>query len=100
MAEFTKGPWDVNPRAKVNVADKNGRGVATTGGYMDSTRAEETDKENKANANLIAAAPEMYEAVKQAISYLDSFDCWREGEELLHHILSTALRKAEGKEQS
>ena len=65
MGEYTKGDWAVNPYGNGNfyiIAEKErgmgGRQVATIH-YYDVDRS---DKIARANAHLIAAAPDMYEA--------------------------------------
>jgi hypothetical protein len=67
-ATYTPGPWiaeGVEVTAGVMfVADCDGRG--------DVKRQEVS----KANARLIAAAPDMYEALEEALSFLEGFeDC-------------------------
>ena len=55
MAKFTKGPWKVS-RTGLTVFDTDGKAVAS----LEWRKAEE----RKASAQLIAAAPEMYELLK------------------------------------
>jgi len=57
---YTKGKWKVEDGCQVVCGH---RLVANTGGY--STNYSETRSENIANACLIAAAPAMYEALKE-----------------------------------
>ena len=49
-------------------------------------------EENKANARLIAAAPELLEALKEAYTFLDPLDV---GEDLVTKLI-VLIRKAEG----
>lgn len=60
MLNFTKGEWKVKDRWNV-LAGK--RLVANCGGY--SSSIESVVEENEANAQLISASPDLYEALKQ-----------------------------------
>lgn len=60
--EHIKGPWKI--KFEFNVEDTNGRTIASCGGYSDNCRVQEVDAENKANARLIAAAPDLLEALR------------------------------------
>lgn len=70
MEEFTKGPWFVSDgkpylviKGKVCVSGEDGEPivVADTNYYFEESRA---------NASLIAAAPEMYDDIKLDIDWL------------------------------
>lgn len=63
MEKFTKGKWKI--RFNLNVESEKGRLVASTGGYNSNIDGENVDEENRANAKLIASAPEMLEALKE-----------------------------------
>lgn len=65
----TPGPWKV--KSDYNVFGVGGRLVANSGGHSGSVRPEEIHEENKANARLIAAAPELLEACKALLLALD-----------------------------
>lgn len=62
--KHTPGPWEVRPD------------VSTIGLYWVEPEAE-TDEEDKANARLIAAAPEMKEALEALISVMETTECDR-----------------------
>lgn len=61
--KFTPGPWSIlfNDKTKV-VLEQQGVAVFVADTYAGFTKSEE---EQKANAALIAAAPEMYEWLKE-----------------------------------
>lgn len=61
--KFTPGPWSLlfNDKTKV-VLEQQGVAVFVADTYACFTKSEE---EQKANAALIAAAPEMYEGLKE-----------------------------------
>jgi hypothetical protein len=64
---FTPGPWTLNPHCQRLVnGGANRREVAKTSFGPDGDKAE-----NTANAALISAAPEMYEALKAALRILE-----------------------------
>lgn len=60
---WTKGPWRLVARATMNVENEDGRTVANAATY--SGGDESIHYENQANARLIAAAPELYEALEE-----------------------------------
>lgn len=61
MTKFTKGPWVVY--AEMNVRNQDGEPVAACGPSRVGNDC--GNAENKANAALIAAAPELYEALQE-----------------------------------
>ncbi len=60
--KHTPGPWKV--KSDYNVFSGGGRLVANSGGHSGSVCPEEIHEENKANAILIAAAPDLLEALE------------------------------------
>ena len=58
-ANFTPGPWTVDPRKKLRVVAENDNTVASTG-CTNSLR-----DQWEANARLIAAAPDLLEALRK-----------------------------------
>jgi hypothetical protein len=91
--DYTKGEWAVSP-------NDNQRGVygiyAPNGKGRVCTITNRSPKEELANANLISAAPEMYEALKEAQHYILTHskikDTYHESV-----IMACALAKAEGR---
>ena len=64
MSKFTKGPWDVTPRLDVMKGKSYIAPISimTHGSHMIAI-----NEETRANARLIAAAPEMYELLKEEL---------------------------------
>lgn len=121
-ANFTPGPWEVSQYGsfdtliRVKGSDGNGRKVAATWVSEARTKRRATEtmdeyylrsrkthldraRQNEANAHLIAAAPELYEALREARLALDGLS---KGEGVLTPIEKTirrseaALAKARG----
>jgi len=70
-AKHTPGPWKITKYTETTISDDNDRTIASTGSYNDGT--ESTYLENKANAKLITAAPDLLEVLMEAklqIEYL------------------------------
>jgi hypothetical protein len=76
------------------VEGPKGRSVASSGGYSDNYSGGADRVENAANANLIAAAPELYEAL-EACRMHGIRAGWAE-DSLLIEGIDKALRKARG----
>lgn len=73
---YTPGPWVIRHDFNVFGADVihgGSRLVASAGGHSNNVRPLEADEENRANAHLIAAAPELLEALKLAVDIADSW---------------------------
>lgn len=88
MSEHTKGPWTVHP-IKSWVTDPTGEAVC---GMLWPTYSR-TEEETLANARLIAAAPEMLEALKNIENDDERIpsSAW--------NLVRSAIAKATGKEQ-
>ena len=76
MSKYTSGPWVVD-------AAQYGYIITAKGGAYDIAVVRDIGNEdNKANARLIAAAPELLAALKRAtdlLSRYDHDDAWRQG---------------------
>jgi hypothetical protein len=95
---FTPGPWEVlyshSDHAMQIVTEKSGT-VTKWGGI-----SRPASLEGKANAALIAAAPDMYEALKETLEELQSAACGKANSEEgisneLHERLSGIFQRAE-----
>jgi hypothetical protein len=113
---FTPGPWETAKRPyELVILDPGGRVVATAYGWNEDGAQAHEETRAQANANLIAAAPDMYEALKVAIEdledwvdashqYQDSSGNWVSREYCECHtcnvtlpLIRRVLAKAEGK---
>jgi len=95
-AKFTPGPWSLTPRFqdKVDVVHHNdGPGKATRTICRVNVRASWL-VEQKANAQLLAAAPELLEALRGAVGWIETS---KEGEEATRRALA-AIAKATGEQ--
>lgn len=93
MPKHSRGPWKRHDdETYTEILDKEGWLVA-------DVFLEPICKEGNANANLIAAAPDMYEALKELFKLLegDKAPKWRAI--AFYDIAKKALAKAEGKEE-
>lgn len=100
---FTPGPWvareEPHRSAIFSASAYAGRHIATASSYWagDGPRAEERE----ANARLMAAAPDMFEALKEVVAYLDSIEGLGEGGTSAYDVPSimarAAIAKAEGR---
>jgi len=96
MSEYTKGPWTVNKEFGMQgMIEADQHPVAATCGYA-------SPKGREANANLIAAAPELFEALvnitDRYIALVSSGDCgfWDEEDEDQVIKAKEAIAKAKG----
>lgn len=107
MSNFTKGPWEVLPEE----GDKDYiriRGTILGGrykvanvvslGYKDKIINDKELEESRGNANLISAAPDMYEALQMVIERCEEDDARGFFDRIELQILNDALDKADGKE--
>lgn len=83
MSKFTKGPWHTNGAFIGGPLSSEGDDIVSSLRYRG-------DEETNANAHLIAAAPEMYEALNNIIN-----DCSGFMDEYLEPAIE-ALAKARG----
>ena len=90
----TPGPWRISKLTETAVEDGDGRGICSTGGYQQNFDTERVYQENRANARLIAAAPDLLDACKRASEILRGrgYPGWGVAKD----ILNEAIAKAEG----
>ena len=78
MAEHTPGPWKVGSKARMKpyVEGADGMFVASCGGNAPGKGNYDTAtwRRREANARLIAAAPDLLEALKRLLSRLAEFE--------------------------
>lgn len=86
--KHTPAPWTVNPKAKRNVRHGN-LTIANCSSSQDGSREEE----EIANAKLIAAAPELLEALKIVRNYFGENDKTL-AEHKMFAIADNAIKKA------
>ncbi len=87
--KHTPGPWKVDDS---RIDDMNG-GIGKAVAFADRRRVN-----YKANANLIAAAPEMYEALKAIVKVMDGSQPIDYPGALM--VAQYAIKKAEGKAEA
>ena len=98
--KHTPGPWSINKDhlTAINAGDKH---VAMVNyyksGMMSGQSVDVYGEEHEANVCLIAAAPELLEAVIGAYNFLSSNDKPEEWEvNVMRKLLDLAIRKAKG----
>lgn len=83
--KFTPGPWHKDERSDIYVRDSEGDYIAET--YAPMPKRKRAKGENEANAHLIAAAPELYEALEKAAEVFRAYQS--------HHEANRHTDKAE-----
>ncbi len=106
MTNFTKGEWVIDKSyvTMISIAVDNVfiADVDSDTMHLENECFADPTTEQLANAHLIAAAPDMYEALEQMVSMycelIDSGDCgnWNPREDDAVLIANAALKKARG----
>lgn len=107
MAEFTKGPWQfdtvktsVGRCFRIGNADMLAEPKRTKLSYGCIYLYDDYghgENEAKANAALIAAAPDLYEALRTIVAITMSGHAELHNNEAIRHAARSALSKADGK---
>jgi len=98
--KYTKGKWELNPKNKQMVIIKDKKGFLQTPQHPEfiivqtSLYTSPEHDECLANAQLISAAPDMYEAIKE---YMEWGAKTGSDRDLLESNFIKALAKAKGK---
>lgn len=104
MAKFTKGEWTTGPveeecgEARISIYSDNGKLIADV--WLVNPDSTVTPEEGKANAELMTAAPDMYELLKDQVECYNQMpmsDLNYAGIEWIHKA-HKVLAKAEGRE--
>lgn len=105
MSKHTPAPWGTceHSWSDTSIYGKNGKYIAKMSIYDEATEEnqEVLESEMEANANIIASAPEMLEALKEILDESDAmFD--DDGQILgsINNLAKKAIAKAEGKEMT
>jgi hypothetical protein len=95
MSEFTKGPWTVHKNGRIVLAGGIRIYQSTGPGGAQSVQVQQRlNAELRANANLIAAAPELYAALEIVLN--QSWDGPIGAEHHARKQAAAALAKARG----
>lgn len=101
MSEHTPGPWHVTEEIDrfhggETIRPGDGRTASPVAVICDFNRYDRDD-ERRANAQLIAAAPEVLEALKFSVSVHKSHGLYDLSERMAVQKAETAIAKAEGR---
>lgn len=91
MPQHTPGPWSTHMCDDTSIVDRDGRDIAQICGDY---RHPDIWPVTEANARLIAAAPEMLEALKIALA---AFKAQDRMDVSAVHVIEEAIDKAEGR---
>lgn len=95
MGKHTEGPWELSDIG--DYADFDGQSQIIIADDRRLAAIHVSDDETKANARLIAAAPELLGACLFALGCIDGTE--RDYKDTLPRILKNAIAKAEGREE-
>ena len=98
MPKHTPGPWRVTEaHGQTQVVAVNRHPEKAVTGIADIFDSIDGTREWGANARLIAAAPDMLEALKGALSEFDQMSCECVDDDIYGYV-EDAIKKAEGRE--
>ena len=103
MSNFTPGPWKVCGSGEFIIAAKGNAKIMTAVASVSGIKV--NPERTKADARLIAAAPEMYEALKEVAPYVSICDYEMEGAdggkaEELFNVINALLGRIDGEEET
>ena len=93
MTKHTPGPWEVVGGTIIQTADERRKWVAEVPA---ASSIHETFITDRANARLIAAAPQLLEACEEALSFTKTMDGWAGRESTTSRCLRAAIAKSKG----
>lgn len=108
MSKYTKGPWTMresNFALHIYGVFKKSKNAFITAAYWKNPDYGASREEAKANAQLIAAAPELYEAAKLVLAWYDAEEDHSQETDFYKRIemcraselaIRSAIKKAEG----
>ena len=97
MTSHTPGPWDVYPGTRAGIDTKDGSFSIVVAGYDDDECGiwGRTNAEAEANARLIAAAPDLLEALSELLAEAeDIFVCMADATGIDRHRHPAPFKKA------
>ncbi len=108
MNKHTEGKWETEPGyygqgARANVIRGNGKNIAHMDVIMWPSKTDLNVAEMEANARLIAAAPELLEALKESLQWFSKLAADHDGDYIAgnvmrhHAAVSAIIAKAEGR---
>jgi hypothetical protein len=100
MAEpkWTKGPWRANKNRAITAGDATIGNACQSFGVTANGSFHVTEKDAEANANLIAAAPDLYKALDRCLNFIANTES-EMGETLESgDVARAALAKARGEQ--
>ena len=98
MSKHTPGPWEAERSCDMTGAPLRAWWISAKGDIdIAETSGEKWPEEEAANARLIAAAPELYEACKE---FVRKCECGEARSHRSYAQMKAALAKAEGVERS
>ena len=96
-SKFTRGPWEASDLGDYGDFDGNSRVILGDDRRIAVVQVTKKDKESNANALLIAAAPDMFEALVAVLHRCNDFETEEYEGDPMGKLVISALKKAKGK---
>lgn len=97
--KHTPGPWNIadieNREESFVILTEDKRVIGWTANSFNDDMGEYVSEENKANARLIAAAPDLLKVCEEALHLMDVKPFHTDGSRIVQHNLRQAIAKAE-----